>query len=76
MAKMHPTCSAVDMFLAVQTGYVRDARTHARQWGLLDGWAALAKLFKPNTSSCEAISAILYGGLYGGFDDRETAKIG
>ena len=74
MAKMHP--SAVDLVLAVMTGYVQDARTHACQWGLLDGIAGLAKLTKPRTSSCEAISGSLYGGLYGGSDDRETAENG
>jgi hypothetical protein len=74
MAKMHP--SAVDLVLAVRTGYVHDARTHACQWGLLDGNASLAKLIKPGTSSCQAISGILYGGLYGGSDDRETAENG
>ena len=63
MAKMHP--SAVDLVLAVRTGYVQDARTHACQWGLLDGKTGLAKLIKPGTSSCEAISGSLYGGLYG-----------
>jgi hypothetical protein len=65
---MHP--SAVDLVLAVQTCYVQDARTHACQWGLLDGNAGLAKLIKPGTSSCEAIPGSLYGGLYGGSDDR------
>ena len=74
MAKMHP--SAVDLVLAVRTGYVQDARTHAYQWGLLDGKADLAKLIKPGTSSYEAISGSLYGGLYGGSDDRETAENG
>ena len=74
MAKMHP--SAVDLVLAVQPGYVRDARTHAYHWGLLDGHATLAKLIEPGTSSCEAISGSLYGGLYGGSEDRETAENG
>ena len=50
MAKMHP--SAVDLVLAVQTGYVQDARTHACQWGMLDGETAFKKLIKPCTSSC------------------------
>jgi hypothetical protein len=74
MAKMHH--SAVDLVLAVQTSYVHDARTHACQWGLLDGNAGLAKLIKPRTSSCEAISGSVYGGLYGGSKDRETAENG
>ena len=76
MAKMHP--SAVDPVLAVQSGYVQDALKHACQWGLLDGEADFAKLIKPGTtcSSCEAISGSLYGGLYGGSDDRETSENG
>jgi hypothetical protein len=74
MAKMHP--SAVDLVLAVQTGYVHDARTHAYQWGLLAGDAGLAKLIELGTSGCEAISGSLYGGLYGGSEDRETAENG
>ena len=74
MAKMHP--NAVGMTLAISTSYVPDARTHACQWGLLDGNAGLAKLIKPRTSSCEAISGSLYGGMYGGSDDRETAENG
>jgi hypothetical protein len=74
MAKMHP--SAVDLVLVVGTGYVQGARTHACQRGLLDGEAALAKLIKPGTSSYEAISDSLYGGLYGGSDDREKAENG
>jgi hypothetical protein len=44
--------------------------------GLLDGKGGLAKLIKPSTSSCEAISGSLYGGLYGGSDDRETDENG
>jgi hypothetical protein len=72
MAKMHP--SAVDLVLAVRTGYVQDARTHTCQWGLLDGKVGLAKLIKPCTSSCQAISGYLYGGLYGGSEDRATAE--
>ena len=67
---------AVDLVLAVRTGYVQDARTHACQWGLLDGIADFAKLIKPCTRSCEAISGRLYGGLYGSSDDRETAENG
>ena len=74
MAKMHP--SAVDLVLAVKTGYVQDARTHACQWGLLDAYVALAKLIKPGTSGCEAISGNLYGGMYGGSDDKGTAENG
>ena len=69
---MHP--SAVDLVLAVRTGYVQDARRHACQWGLLDGIVGLAKLIKPCTSNCQAISGSLYGGLYGGSDDREMAE--
>ena len=72
MAKMHPC--VVDLVLAVRTGYVQDARTHACQWGLLDGKAGLAKLIKPGTSSCQAISGSLYGSLYGGSDNRETTE--
>ena len=68
--------SAVDLVLAVRTGYVQDARTHACQWGLLDGKVGLAQLIKPSTSGCQAISGSLYGGLYGGSDDRETAENG
>ena len=74
MDKMDP--SAVDLVLAVRTGIGQDARTHAYQWGLLDGIAGLAKLIKPGTSCCEAISGSLYGGLYGDSDDRETAENG
>ena len=74
MAKMDP--SAVDLVLAVRIDYMQDARTHACQWGLLDGETALAKLIKPCTSSCQAIAGRLYGGLYGGSDDRETAENG
>ena len=44
------------------------------QLGLLDGKVGLAKLIKPGTSSCQAISGSLYGGLYGGSDDRETVE--
>jgi hypothetical protein len=69
---MHP--NAIDLVLDVKTGYVQDAGTHACQWGLLGGEAALAKLIKPGTSSCEAISGSLYGGPYGGSDDTETAE--
>ena len=72
MPKMDP--SLVDLVLAVRTGIGQDARTHACQWGLLDGGADFAKLIKPGTSCCEAISGSLYGGLYGGSDDRETAE--
>ena len=68
--------SAVDLDLAVRTGYGQDARTHACPWGLLDGWTAFAKLIKLGTSSCEAILGSLYGGLYGGSDDRETVENG
>jgi hypothetical protein len=68
--------SSVDLVLAVRTGIGQDARTHACPWGLLDGWTALAKLIKPGTSSCEAISGSLYGGLYGGSNDKETAENG
>ena len=71
---MHP--GAIDLILAVRTGYVQDARTHACQWGLLDEKVSLAKLIKPCTSSCHAISGSLYGGLYGGSDDKETAENG
>jgi hypothetical protein len=63
MPKMDP--SPVDLVLAVRTGIGQDARTHACQWGLLDGKAALAKLVKASTSCCEAFSGSLYGGLYG-----------
>jgi hypothetical protein len=55
---------------------MQDARTHACQWGLLDGNAALAKLIEPGTSSCEAISGSLYCGLHGGSEDKETAENG
>ena len=54
MPQMDP--SAVDLVLAVRAGYGQDARTHACPWGLLDGWTAFAKLIKPGTSCCEAIS--------------------
>ena len=40
---------AVDLVLAVRSGYVQDARTHACQWWLLDGKAGLAKLIKQCT---------------------------
>ena len=65
MPKMDP--SLVDLVLALWTGILvgQDARTHACQWGLLDGDADFAKLIKPGTSGCEAISGSLYGGLYG-----------
>ena len=63
MPKMDP--SLVDLVLAVRTGIGQDARTHTCQWGLLDGGADFAKLIKPGTSGCEAISGSLYGGLYG-----------
>ena len=42
MPKMDP--SLVDLVLAVRTGIGQDARTHACQWGLLDGDADFAKL--------------------------------
>ena len=58
MPKMDP--SLVDQVLAVRTGIGQDARTHACQWGLLDGGADFAKLIKPGTSGCEAISGSLY----------------
>ena len=74
MTKMQT--NAVDLVLDVRTGYVQDARTHASQWGLLDGWTALAELIKPCTSSCQAILGNLYGGLYGGSDKKETAENG
>jgi hypothetical protein len=64
--------SSVDLVLAVRIGIGQDARTHACPWGMLDGWTAFAKLIEPSTSYCEAISGSLYGGLYGGSDDRET----
>ena len=54
--------SAVDLVLAVRTGYVQDARTHACQWGLLDGQKGVAKLVKPSTSSRQVILGSLYGG--------------
>ena len=50
MAKMDP--SAVDLVLAVRIDYMQDARTHACQWGMLDGETAFKKLIKPCTSSC------------------------
>ena len=74
MPKMDP--SLVDLVLAVRTGIGQDARTHACQWGLLDGNADFAKLIKPGTSGCEAISGSLYGGLYGGSDDTKPAENG
>jgi hypothetical protein len=42
-------------------------------WRLLDGKALLAKLIKPCTSNCQAISCSLFGGLSGGSDNKETA---
>jgi hypothetical protein len=42
--------------------------------GMHNGNADFAKLIKLGTNCCEAISGSLYGGLYGGSDDRETAE--
>jgi hypothetical protein len=67
--------SSVDLVLAVRrTGIGQDARTHACPWGLPDRNADFAKLIEPCTSCCEANSGSLYGGLYGGSDDRETVE--
>ena len=68
--------SLVDLVLAVRIDYMQDARTHACQWGMLDGETAFKKLIEPCTSSCQAIAGCLYGGLYGGSDNRETTQNG
>ena len=69
--------SSGDLVLAVRTGIGQDARTHAcPSVGMHIGNADFAKLIKPGTSCCEAISGSLYGGLYGGSDDRETVENG
>ena len=56
MPKMDP--SLVDLVLAVRTGIGQDARTHACQWGLLDGGADFAKLIKPGTSAARPFKAV------------------
>jgi hypothetical protein len=72
MAKMHP--SAIDLVLAVWSGYMQDART---QSCMLVGAARRADRFSKtdqtmHTSSCRVISCTLYGGLYGGSGTIES----